>query len=40
MSCYASQTVVDKAAERGIVILLDMHRAGDDEKFELWYTGT
>lgn len=32
------QTVVHKAAERGILIMLDMHRAGDDEKFELWYT--
>jgi aryl-phospho-beta-D-glucosidase BglC (GH1 family) len=32
------QTVVHKAAERGILVMLDMHRAGDDEKFELWYT--
>lgn len=35
---HVLQTVIHKAAERGILIMLDMHRAGDDEKFELWYT--
>jgi len=32
------EIVIDEAGARGITVLLDMHRARENEKFELWYT--
>ncbi len=32
------EIVIDEAGARGIVVLLDMHRARDNEKWEVWYT--
>lgn len=32
------EIVIDEAGARGIMVLLDMHRARENEKFELWYT--
>lgn len=32
------QRVIYKAGKRGILVLLDMHRARANEKWELWYT--
>lgn len=32
------EIVIDEAGARGMMVLLDMHRARENEKFELWYT--
>ena len=32
------QQVIHRAGEQGILVLLDMHRARENEKWELWYT--
>jgi len=32
------EIVIHEAGARGIMVILDMHRARENEKFELWYT--